>query len=88
MPINGTGHEEWKGYVSSKNHPQGINPPSGEIVNWNNRPQAGYEAPDDNWSLGALQRVDLLISQPRPRQEHHARAGRLGDERRRDAGRA
>ena len=62
MPINGTGHEEWKGYVSAKNHPQGINPPSGEIVNWNNRPQAGYEAPDDNWSLGALQRVDLLIN--------------------------
>ena len=62
MPINGTGHEEWKGYVSAKNHPQGINPPSGEIVNWNNRPQAGYEAPDDNWSLGALQRVDLLIT--------------------------
>lgn len=39
----------------------GINPRSGEIVNWNNRPQAGYEAPDDNWSLGAVQRVDLLL---------------------------
>ncbi|HEY1510575.1 MAG TPA: penicillin acylase family protein [Solirubrobacteraceae bacterium] len=61
LPINGTGHEEWKGDVSFKNHPQGINPPNGEIVNWNNRPEAGYEAPDDNWSLGALQRVDLLI---------------------------
>ncbi len=61
MPINGTGQEEWKGDVSFKNHPQGINPPSGEIINWNNRPQAGYEAPDDNWSLGSLQRVDLLI---------------------------
>jgi acyl-homoserine lactone acylase PvdQ len=62
MPINGTGKEEWKGDVSFKNHPQGINPPNGEIINWNNRPQAGYEAPDDNWSLGALQRVDLLIN--------------------------
>jgi acyl-homoserine lactone acylase PvdQ len=62
MPINGTGKEEWKGHVSFKNHPQGINPPSGEIINWNNRPQAGYEAADDNWSLGALQRVDLLIN--------------------------
>jgi acyl-homoserine lactone acylase PvdQ len=61
MPIDGRGKEEWKGFVSFKNHPQGINPPSGEIINWNNRPQAGYEAPDDNWSLGALQRVDLLI---------------------------
>jgi acyl-homoserine lactone acylase PvdQ len=63
MPINGTGHEEWKNaIVSFKNHPQGLNPHNGEIINWNNRPQAGYEAPDDNWSLGALQRVDLLIN--------------------------
>ncbi|MBV9914949.1 MAG: penicillin acylase family protein [Solirubrobacterales bacterium] len=61
LPVDGRGHEEWRGYVSSRNHPQGINPPNGEIVNWNNRPQAGYEAPDDNWSLGALQRVDLLL---------------------------
>ncbi len=61
LPINGTGHEEWRGWVPFKNHPQGINPPSGEIVNWNNRPEAGYEAPDDNWSLGAIQRVDLLL---------------------------
>jgi acyl-homoserine lactone acylase PvdQ len=62
LPINGTGHEEWRGYVSFKNHPQGINPPNGQIVNWNNRPQAGYEAPSDNWSLGAIQRVNLLLN--------------------------
>jgi acyl-homoserine lactone acylase PvdQ len=62
LPINGSGHEEWRGDVSFANHPQGINPPSGEIVNWNNRSEAGYEAPDDNWSLGALQRVDLLVN--------------------------
>jgi acyl-homoserine lactone acylase PvdQ len=61
LPIDGRGPDEWRGSVSFKNHPQGINPPNGEIVNWNNRPQAGYEAPDDNWSLGALQRVDLLL---------------------------
>jgi acyl-homoserine lactone acylase PvdQ len=61
LPIDGRGREEWRGDVSFKNHPQGINPPSGEIVNWNNRPQLGYEAPDDNWSLGAVQRVDLLL---------------------------
>jgi acyl-homoserine lactone acylase PvdQ len=61
LPVNGTGNEEWRGYVSAKNHPQGINPPSGEIINWNNRTEAGYEAPDSNWTLGSLQRVDLLI---------------------------
>ena len=62
LPINGTGREEWRGFVSFKNHPQGMNPPDGEIVNWNNRPQAGYQAPSDNWSLGAIQRVDLLLN--------------------------
>jgi acyl-homoserine lactone acylase PvdQ len=62
LPIDGRGHEEWHGYASFKNHPQGINPPNGEIINWNNRPEAGYEAPDNNWSLGAVQRVDLLIN--------------------------
>jgi acyl-homoserine lactone acylase PvdQ len=61
LPVDGRGGEEWRGYVSAKAHPQGINPPSGEIVNWNNRPEAGYEASDDNWSLGAVGRVDLLL---------------------------
>jgi acyl-homoserine lactone acylase PvdQ len=61
LPLNGTGKEEWRGYVSFNNHPHGINPPNGEIVNWNNRPQAGYEAPDDNWMYGALHRALLLM---------------------------
>jgi acyl-homoserine lactone acylase PvdQ len=61
LPINGTGKEEWRGWLPAAKHPQGINPPNGEIVNWNNRPQAGYQAPDDNWALGAVQRVSLLI---------------------------
>jgi acyl-homoserine lactone acylase PvdQ len=61
LPIDGRGNEEWHGWVTPKNHPQGINPGSGQIVNWNNRTQAGYQAPDDNWSLGALQRVNLLL---------------------------
>ena len=62
LPLSGTGREEWRGFVSFKDHPQGMNPPNGEIVNWNNRPQAGYEAPDENWMLGAIQRVTLLLN--------------------------
>ena len=61
MPLDGRGSAEWHGWVSARNHPQGINPANGEIVNWNNRTQAGYPAPDDNWSLGPVQRVSLLI---------------------------
>lgn len=30
-------------------------------MNWNNRPQGGFETADDHWSLGAVQRVDLLL---------------------------
>jgi acyl-homoserine lactone acylase PvdQ len=62
LPIDGRGNEEWHGDVPCRDHPQGINPADGQIVNWNNRTQAGYQAPDDNWSLGAVQRVDLLLN--------------------------
>jgi acyl-homoserine lactone acylase PvdQ len=61
LPIDGRGKEEWRGYVPYAQHPHGLNPKSGEIVNWNNRTEAGYEAPDDNWMLGPVQRVSLLL---------------------------
>jgi acyl-homoserine lactone acylase PvdQ len=62
LPIDGRGSEEWRGFVSFGNHPQGFDPANGQIVNWNNRPQAGYQAPSDNWMLGAIQRVTLLLN--------------------------
>lgn len=60
LPTEGTGKHEWRGGIDFAQHPQGINPPNGEIVNWNNRVQLGYRASDDNWALGAIQRVGLL----------------------------
>jgi acyl-homoserine lactone acylase PvdQ len=62
LPIDGRGKEEWHGDVPCRDHPQGFDPADGQIVNWNNRTQAGYQAPDDNWSLGAVQRVSLLLN--------------------------
>ena len=62
LPVDGTGKYEWQGFISQDKHPQGLNPPEGQIVNWNNKTIAGYEAPDDNWSLGAEQRVQLLTN--------------------------
>jgi acyl-homoserine lactone acylase PvdQ len=88
LPINGTGKEEWRGWVPFKDHPQGINPPSGEIVNWNNRTQAGYEAPDDNWLLGSAHRVQLLLTALGHGGHLTPGPGGLGDERGRHAGRA
>jgi acyl-homoserine lactone acylase PvdQ len=60
LPIDGRGNEEWHGFIPFDRHPQGVDPPNGQIVNWNNRTIAGYRAADDNWSMGAEQRVQLL----------------------------
>jgi acyl-homoserine lactone acylase PvdQ len=60
LPIDGTGSYEWKGYMSFKQHPQGVNPRNGQIVNWNNKLARGFQSGDDNWSLGAEHRVQLL----------------------------
>jgi acyl-homoserine lactone acylase PvdQ len=60
LPVDGRGDHEWRGFIPFARHPQGVNPPDGRIVNWNNRTIAGYQAADDNWSLGAEQRVRLL----------------------------
>jgi acyl-homoserine lactone acylase PvdQ len=62
LPIDGRGKDEWRGFVSFRNHPQGFDPANGQIVNWNNRTQLGYQAPSNKWVLGAIQRVTLLLN--------------------------
>ena len=69
-----------------RQHPFQVNPPSGTLVNWNNRPAPKWGAADDNWSYGsAAARAD---AQRRPGQgaDAHARDGHLRDERGGDAG--
>ena len=60
LPTKGTGEYEWKGFLSKAQHPFQANPPSGALVNWNNRPAPGWGAADDNWSYGSVQRVRML----------------------------
>jgi acyl-homoserine lactone acylase PvdQ len=60
LPTIGTGNYDWQGFEPLGSHARGINPPSGYIVAWNNRPAKGYSAPDDQWSWGNVQRVQLL----------------------------
>ena len=60
LPTIGTGEFDWQGFEPLASHARGINPPSGYIVAWNNRPAKGYSAPDDQWSWGRVQRVQLL----------------------------
>jgi hypothetical protein len=60
LPTKGTGAYEWKGFLSKAQHPFAVNPPSGTLVNWNNRPAPKWGAADDNWAYGSVQRVRLL----------------------------
>jgi acyl-homoserine lactone acylase PvdQ len=60
LPTNGDGSYEWKGWLAPSAHVQAIDPPGGQIVNWNNKPGAAFAAADDNWSYGAVHRVQLL----------------------------
>ncbi|MDQ3066226.1 MAG: penicillin acylase family protein [Actinomycetota bacterium] len=60
LPTIGDGRFEWQGFLAAKAHPQVINPPSGQIVNWNNKPARGFRAADDNWAYGPVNRVTLL----------------------------
>jgi acyl-homoserine lactone acylase PvdQ len=64
LPVDGSGKYEWKGELSSSKHPQVVNPSSGSIVNWNNKPAASFPAGDDRFgSEGGIQRVDMLKSE-------------------------
>ncbi len=50
--------------------PYQANPPTGVLVNWNNRPAPGWGAADDNWSYGSTQRVRMLDAGIAKRQVH------------------
>jgi acyl-homoserine lactone acylase PvdQ len=60
LPTVGTGEYDWRGFLRPAQHAQGVDPPGGTIVNWNNKPAVEVGASDDNWSYGSIQRVDLL----------------------------
>lgn len=70
LPVKGTGEYEWTGFMPAKAHPQVINPKSGAILNWNNKPARGFGAADAEWTWGSVQRVDLLWEQVQKRKVH------------------
>ncbi len=59
LPTDGRGRHEWRGFLGDRAHPQGILK-GGVLNNWNNKPARGFPAADDQWSYGAIGRVDLL----------------------------
>ncbi|HEY8645460.1 MAG TPA: penicillin acylase family protein [Gaiellaceae bacterium] len=62
FPTIGTGAYDWTGFLAPAAHPQAIDPPSGQLVNWNNKPAPGFAAADDNFAYGLIHR-SLLLSQ-------------------------
>ena len=60
LPTNGDGNHEWRGFLPAARHPQQIDPPSGRLVNWNNKIARGFEAADNAWNYGISHRVNLL----------------------------
>jgi acyl-homoserine lactone acylase PvdQ len=60
FPTAGTGDDDWRGFLAPAKHPWAIDPGSGEIVNWNNKPAPKFAAADDKWSYGSIYRVQLL----------------------------
>jgi len=70
LPTLGTGDYDWRGFLPFKGHAQGINPPSGAILNWNNKPAADVGAADSNFSYGSVHRVELLTAAVAGRKKH------------------
>jgi acyl-homoserine lactone acylase PvdQ len=60
LPTLGTGEYDWRGWLPKAEHPQAVNPSSGFIVNWNNKPARGFGAADDNWAHQSVVRADLF----------------------------
>ena len=70
LPTVGTGDYDWQGFVPFAGHARAVNPPSGVILNWNNKPAADVGAADSNFSYGAVQRVELLRAAMAGRKRH------------------
>ena len=65
FPVWGTGQWEWQGFLradgsSQDPHPHSIDPPSGFLASWNNKPAPAWSAADDNYAYGPVYRVKSL----------------------------
>ncbi len=60
LPTVGNGQFDWRGFLTPAQHPHAIDPVSGLIVNWNNKPAPGWGAADNNYALGPIHRVQLF----------------------------
>lgn len=59
LPTWGTGKWEWRGRRPFARQPHLLNPDTGWVANWNNKPAAGW-GNNDSAKWGSIQRVQLL----------------------------
>ena len=70
LPSWGTGQWEWQGFLPATGlpddpHPHAINPRSGFLTNWNNKPAPQFSAADNNFGYGPVFRVQSLTDRLR-----------------------
>ena len=66
FPTVGSGAYDWTGFLAPAAHPQAIDPPNGQLVNWNNKPAPGFSSADDNFAYGSIHRSQLLSDNLKP----------------------
>ena len=64
MPTRAGGPFDWSDdYLTTSDLPHALNPDSGFLVNWNNRPAAGWGSSDSEFGYGPVHRSQLLSNQ-------------------------
>ena len=63
LPVSGEGDMDWHGIKTASTNPQILNPSSGYVANWNNKPAKGFTNPDEWWySWSEADRIQILDS--------------------------
>ncbi len=70
LPTVGNGDFDWRGFLPFAGHARGTNPPTGVILNWNNKPAPNVGAADSNFAYGSVHRVELLTAEIAQRKKH------------------
>ncbi len=60
LPTLGTGEYDWRGFLGLNEHPHEIDPLSGHLTNWNNKPAPEWGSASDQWEQGPVHRVQMF----------------------------
>ncbi|SDI38430.1 penicillin acylase family protein [Alteribacillus bidgolensis] len=69
FPTPGTGDYEWEGFLPFHENPQVVNPDSGYVVNWNNKPSKNWTNGELSFNWGQDNRVQQFIKGMETRDE-------------------